>query len=544
MRVWRLVVTTATFVAMSCLMAGAQTLAPDELYEKRKSSVVFFRAKSDPEIKGYGVLISKQGHVLTAQHVLKDFGDNEPIRATIGSKQAQLVEFEKEIQSVPGHDVSVLKIKDPPADLRPAPIGKTDRFKAGVTNVQILTGFVDMNPSTPLSAMVSSSFDAEPDLWRMQGAGINRGQSGSPAFDQFGDVIGFVPAGFEGMGVFNLRGFDKISAWLKKIDIPIVERERPIKFAVYFKGIERSESIGLSLQRKVAEVGERWLGVKQSEIDTDPPFLGDIMTRWDDSVPREHLLEPAVNELGASWLTAQDAQTMYLYFVKLNFARDGEFPASAKHLLVALEHDGKTYKTKQIRLHSVAFRDRPELNEEQRLDAAAFALARSAAETPGAPFRENGFIFADCFLTTGVTGPLIDQVKQWQGEAPQQLTTVLREKFRQDFKKRRYRLAGGHSSKCGPTFSIRPEAQRQYELQSGMAEIVIDSVVSEVGQPDVLAIKWTLRRARPYGEAEGDLVRVHLVGETFAELATNIVSKWDSLLDKLRSQNEQAPEPK
>jgi hypothetical protein len=532
---WRFVVTTATFVALSCLMASAQTLAPDELYEKRKSSVVFFRAKSDADIKGYGVLISKQGHVLTAAHVIRSFGEREPIRATIGSKQGQLVEFEQDVQSMPELDVSVLKIKNPQADLHPAPIGKADRFKAATTNVQILAGFVDMDPSTPFSATVSSNVNADPDLWRMQGAGIDRGHSGSPAFDQFGDVVGFVPEGFAGTGVFNLRSFAKISVWLKQIDIPIVERERPIKFAVYVRGIERNERIGLSLQKTLTEVGERWLGVKQSEIETDPPFLGDIMTRWDDSIPRENLLEPAVNELGAQWLTAQDAQTLYLYFAKLNFVRDGGFPASAKHLLVALEHDGKIYKTKQIRLHSVTFEDRADLNDERRLDATALAMARSAADTPGAPFRQNGFIFADCLK--GITASFSDQVRRWQADAPQKLTAVLRDKFLKDPKKRRYRLAGSHSSTCGPgRFSIRPEALRLNELQSGMAELVIDSAVSDVGQPDELEIEWKLRRARPYGEAKGDLLRVHLV-DFASGLATSIDDKWNRLLEDLQAQN-------
>jgi hypothetical protein len=390
MRVWRLVTITATFVALICPKAGSQTLATNEVFESRKSSVVFFRTKAQDDTLGYGVLISKQGHVLTAAHVIKSFGEREPIRATIGSKQGQLVEFEQDIQSMPKLDASVLKIKNPPADLHPAPIGKTDRFKAVTTNVQILAGFVDMDPSTPFSATVSGNVNADPDLWRMQAAGIDRGHSGSPAFDQFGGVVGFVPEGFAGTGAFNLRSFVRISAWLKQIDIPVVERERPIKFAVYVRGIERNERVGMFLQERVTEVFESWLGVKRSEVETDPPFLRDVMARWED-VPdiSASLLDAAVNKLGAQWLTAQDAQTLYLYFVKLNFAPDGGFPALARHLLIAVEYDGKTYKTKAIKLRPVTFEDRSYINEEQQLDAAALALARAAADTPGAPLREK-----------------------------------------------------------------------------------------------------------------------------------------------------------
>jgi len=139
---------------------------------------------------GSGVLISKDGKVLTAAHVVQtadvasvEFSDGQQIIArVIGS----------DVQS----DVALLQLKEMPKGVTPATLGDSDKMEVGdqvfvigapygisqTLSVGHLSGRHRLNTNNQSSAVEFLQTDAA----------INTGNSGGPMFDMQGNVIGIV----------------------------------------------------------------------------------------------------------------------------------------------------------------------------------------------------------------------------------------------------------------------------------------------------------------------------------------------------------------
>src|SRR6266478_4227600 len=74
----------ATIVVL-CLPLHAQVQTPEQLALRYSDSLVFFQNPDDPTKprKGYGVVVSSAGHVLTVAHVVALFGKAE-IQGSVG----------------------------------------------------------------------------------------------------------------------------------------------------------------------------------------------------------------------------------------------------------------------------------------------------------------------------------------------------------------------------------------------------------------------------------------------------------------------------
>ncbi len=211
MRVTRTVVLTALVVMSVPVAVGAQTLG--EVFRKVTPSVVVIRA-TGREVSasgqkqfaetGSGVLISTDGKVMTAAHVVHTM---DAITVELGGESVAA----KVIASEPAADLSLLQLERVPAGARVAKMANSDTMQVG--DAVIIVG-APYGLSYSLSTGIISARWAPNTVYRTMPlaeffqttATINTGNSGGPMFNMAGDVIGIVShnisksGGSEGLG--------------------------------------------------------------------------------------------------------------------------------------------------------------------------------------------------------------------------------------------------------------------------------------------------------------------------------------------------------
>ena len=211
MRVTRTVVLTALVVMSVPVAVGAQTLG--EVFRKVTPSVVVIRA-TGREVSasgqkqfaetGSGVLISTDGKVMTAAHVVHTM---DAITVELGGESVAA----KVIASEPAADLSLLQVERVPAAARVAKVANSDTMQVG--DAVIIVG-APYGLSYSLSTGIISARWAPNTVYRTMPlaeffqttATINTGNSGGPMFNMAGDVIGIVShnisksGGSEGLG--------------------------------------------------------------------------------------------------------------------------------------------------------------------------------------------------------------------------------------------------------------------------------------------------------------------------------------------------------
>src|SRR5882762_10726904 len=226
------------FVLMSVVIvsAPASARAQDvgELFRKINPSVVVVRAKgrevtaargvSKFSETGSGVLISDDGKVMTAAHVVHsmdaikvEFLGGETVSARI-------------IESEPAADLSLLQLERVPTDAKVARLGDSDKVRVGD---QVVVVGAPYGLSYSLSVGWISARWPRNTVYRTMplaeffqtNATINTGNSGGPMFNLAGEVVGIVShiisksGGSEGLGfVVTLRTarellLEKKSVW-------------------------------------------------------------------------------------------------------------------------------------------------------------------------------------------------------------------------------------------------------------------------------------------------------------------------------------------
>lgn len=139
---------------------------------------------------GSGIVVDKDGHILTNLHVVDDT-DDVKVKFADGTTLAAEV-----IGTDPGTDIAVLKIKGKlPADLTPATLGSSEALRVGewVLAIGAPFGFEQTVTAGILSAKGRSSIDGDRDKYEdflQTDAAINRGNSGGPLVSLRGEVIG------------------------------------------------------------------------------------------------------------------------------------------------------------------------------------------------------------------------------------------------------------------------------------------------------------------------------------------------------------------
>ncbi|HRE13480.1 MAG TPA: trypsin-like peptidase domain-containing protein [Usitatibacteraceae bacterium] len=165
-------------------------VAPSVAYitTERLERVGLFRAEV-AQGAGSGFVWDAQGHVVTNFHVVQgargvtvQLDAGKPIAATI-------------VGVAPDYDLAVVKLKEPPANLRPIPLGTSRELKVGQSVVAIGNPF---GLSRTLTTGIVSALDRHlptSEYREIAGAiqtdaAINPGNSGGPLLDSAGRLIG------------------------------------------------------------------------------------------------------------------------------------------------------------------------------------------------------------------------------------------------------------------------------------------------------------------------------------------------------------------
>lgn len=203
------------FLSIGAEFANAQELR--DLFRQVKSSVVTVRT-IDREITlqsknefvkvpgiGSGVLISADGKVITAAHVVQS-ADRVVVEFTEGKEIPAHV-----IASVVSADVALLQLEWVPADAIVARLGDSDKSEVG-DQVFVIGAPYGLSHSLTVGHLSSRHINKNLtgglraiEMWQTDAA-VNKGNSGGPMFNVKGEVIGIVcnlfsqSGGFEGVG--------------------------------------------------------------------------------------------------------------------------------------------------------------------------------------------------------------------------------------------------------------------------------------------------------------------------------------------------------
>ena len=154
---------------------------------------------------GSGVIMSKDGLIMTAAHVVQ-VSDKIAVELADGTRYHAMV-----IASAPFSDVALIKLDDPPDKLNVAKLGDSDLVEIGEEVFVIGSPYGIGHTLTVgyISGRHSESLiegDAQKVDFLQTDAAINKGNSGGPLFNKSGEVIGLVShiksisGGNEGLG--------------------------------------------------------------------------------------------------------------------------------------------------------------------------------------------------------------------------------------------------------------------------------------------------------------------------------------------------------
>ncbi len=179
-----------------------ETLSAAEIYEQNVSSVVFVESTgTNSKSLGSGFVIdSKNGYILTNYHVVEN---GESFAVTFDSGDIYKAEL---IGGDEVNDIAVLRVQAP--NLRNVTIGDSDKLQIGYDIAVIgnplgeLTNTLTKGVVSGLDRAINTG-EYTIDTFQIDAA-VNSGNSGGPAFDATGAVVGVVSAKYAATGVEGL----------------------------------------------------------------------------------------------------------------------------------------------------------------------------------------------------------------------------------------------------------------------------------------------------------------------------------------------------
>ncbi len=246
----------------------------------------FFGGEPEERLKqrslGSGVVVSKDGYILTNNHVV---ADAEEILVTLYNKEKHEAEI---IGRDPKTDIALIKIKVENS-IPSARLGDSDKLKVGDWVVAIGNPFG--LGSTVTAGIVSAKgrvIGAGPyDNFIQTDASINPGNSGGPLFNLDGEVVGINTAIFTRSGGNIGIGFAIPINTAKSVMSQLKEKGRVVR-----------GWLGVAIQRITPEIKEKF-GLKTTqgaligEVNRDSPAekgglkMGDVIVSFDGKKVKE-----------------------------------------------------------------------------------------------------------------------------------------------------------------------------------------------------------------------------------------------------------------
>ena len=178
-------------------VSGSTTDSVADLYARVKASVVRINATSSNSTTagvGSGIVIDKQGHILTNNHVVNGFDNLDAVFVDGTSAAAKVVGTD------PGNDLAIIQVNVPADSLSPATLGDSDAVRVGDFVMAVGNPFGLQGGASATEGIVSAlgrSLDEGGRPLRkliQSDAAINPGNSGGALFNGRGEVIGVTSA--------------------------------------------------------------------------------------------------------------------------------------------------------------------------------------------------------------------------------------------------------------------------------------------------------------------------------------------------------------
>jgi S1-C subfamily serine protease len=165
-----------------------------DLYALVRPSIVRITGQSSRTSGlGSGVVLDKQGHILTNNHVISGF-DNIDVTFADGTAVPA-----RAVGTDPGNDLAVIKVDVPPDKLTPARLGDSDRVRIGEMVIAVgnpfgIDGTLTQGIVSGVGRTLAGSTGRPLRQLIQSDAAINPGNSGGALFNRRGEVIGITTA--------------------------------------------------------------------------------------------------------------------------------------------------------------------------------------------------------------------------------------------------------------------------------------------------------------------------------------------------------------
>jgi len=230
-----------------------------DLYAKVRPSVVQVNSSGRSAGIGSGIVIDKDGHILTNNHVVAD-GDQLDVQFSDGSAASAKV-----VGTDPGNDLALLKVDVASNKLTPATLGDSDKVRVGdfviaVGNPFGIEGSLTSGIVSGVGRTLSGGTGRPLRQLIQSDAAINPGNSGGALFNRRGEVIGVTSA------IENPSG-NRVFAGIGYA-VPINSARRYLPELVAGKQIQHAR-MGVGLQNLTPAVAKGLnIGVEQGVLIT------------------------------------------------------------------------------------------------------------------------------------------------------------------------------------------------------------------------------------------------------------------------------------
>ncbi len=233
---------------------------------------------------GSGIIIDKQGHVLTNYHVVRNVDVLKIIMADRRSFDAKVVGTD------PKTDIAIIQLKGPvPADWPLAALGDSDALSVG--DLVLAVGAPFGLTQTVTSGIISATGRANVGIadfedFLQTDAAINPGNSGGPLVNMRGEVIGVNTAIATSVGQYSGVGFSIPSKMVKRI-MPVLLKGGTVKRGMLGIGVQDlTPELARQFQVPIPQTGGEPKGALVTQVSPNSPAekaglkTGDIVVRY------------------------------------------------------------------------------------------------------------------------------------------------------------------------------------------------------------------------------------------------------------------------
>ena len=267
----RLPAHAALAALLACATAAMGQWDPQRIQSAYKGATVFIEAEHDSLFQplGTGVVVSKEGHVLTAKHIFR-CGDCERAKfwGRIGDRKAEpRIPLQLGTEAAGNIDAALIRLAAPVALLKPPPVAVP---KANPGWELYVLGFPHQVPFS-VGAGIISSLDEDLGSWRTT-LPLSPGYSGGPVFDRSGSLVGIAVGGLRGLDdMKTVLPLSAMRGLLKEANIVLGDGARRVK--VFIDGqVLGQDQRASRLRGRLVEIGSRLTHVELTDAKGDAQF--------------------------------------------------------------------------------------------------------------------------------------------------------------------------------------------------------------------------------------------------------------------------------